>query len=113
MSDVVKVATIIASAVKIGVETAKALGLEIPGIDKAADFERALNEQAAKLMPHELTALALLVNALSVKVDMQVAKLGDAPTCPKCQNVATQHISKSVSGPAEVSLSCSSCGWKS
>lgn len=113
MSDVIKFATIVANATRFAVDTAKALGIDIPGVDKAHDFERALNEEAAELLPHELNALALLVNALSVRVDMQIAKLGTAPKCQRCGAVAVQHTEKQVDGPAFVKLTCSdkTCGW--
>jgi hypothetical protein len=114
VSDVVKLATLIASAVKVAVDTAEALGLKVPGVDKAREFEEALNEQAAKLLPHELTALSLLVNALSVKVSHQVASLGTAPRCPMCSQVATQTIAHSPhTGKSTYTLSCSFCGWAS
>lgn len=110
-TEIVKLAALIVDAVKQAVDAAKALGLEIPGLDKAKEFEAALNEQAAKLIPAELNALALLVNAMSVRVDMQMAKLGESPTCEACGQPALQTIAHSPhTGQSEVSLSCS-CGW--
>ncbi len=105
--------TIITSSVKIAMETAKALGLDLPGDLDYADLEREANAAASKLLPAEVVLLAIAVNALALKSGVQISKLGTSPLCPKCSNVATQHISKTVTGPGEVSLACTSCGWAS
>lgn len=105
--------TLVMSAVKFALDTAKALGLDLPGNLDLADLEREANEAAAKLLPAEVVLLAIAVNALALKSGVQIAKLGSAPLCPKCANVCNQHIAKTVSGPAEVSLSCDKCGWTS
>lgn len=104
---------LITGALKFAMDTAKDLGLDLPGDLDYADLEREANEAAAKLLPAEIVTLAIAVNAIALKAGVQIAKLGTSPLCPKCSNVATQHISKTVSGPAEVSLSCDKCGWTS
>lgn len=105
--------TLVTNAVRFAFDTARALGLDLPGNLDLADLEREANEAAAKLLPAEVVLLAIAVNALALKSGVQIAKLGSSPLCPKCANVATQHIAKTVSGPAEVSLSCDKCGWTS
>lgn len=105
--------TLVVNAVRFALDTAKALGLDLPGNLDISELEREANHAAAKLLPAEIVVLAIAVNALAIKSGVQIAKLGHSPLCPKCSNVCTQHISKTVTGPAEVSLACDNCGWAS
>ncbi len=104
---------IVTGAVKVALETAKALGLELPGEDELEELKAAANEQAARLLPAEFALLAIAVNAVALNAQARIASLGEVERCPKCNGVLTVSAVKDVhSGEVERRTSCSACGWK-
>lgn len=102
---------IISAAIELAVDRAQRAGL--PAEEIKAKILAAVNEKLSDVLPLAIVGVALGAAATAVKVDADINSLGSSPECPRCSNVATQHISKTVAGPADVSLSCDKCGWMS
>lgn len=104
-------ATIIAAAVEAAIETAKRLGLPDLGQDDIDDVMRHANEAAAKLLPAEAAAIAMIVNAVSANIIAKIQLLPRDPKCPKCGGVLRVRAQVSPHDPKNTSqvFSCDNC----
>ena len=100
----------ILGALDHAIALAKSLGLNPPGADEIAEIKAKVNERLDSVLPLAIVGVAASAVAVAVKAERAIDSLGQSPRCPKCGEVCTQTIAKSVDGPGTVSLSCS-CGW--
>lgn len=87
LSNAAKWAAIATGAVRTAMETARALGLDPPGLGELEDLKAAANAEAAKLLPAEFALLAIAVSAVAARAEAKIASLGEDRRCPHCSDV--------------------------
>lgn len=97
---------LVAKAIDSAIDTAQALGFDLPGADEVERLKAEVNAGAAKLLPASVIALDLAVQLAAATASRRIASLGDDPRCPLCRDVARQ-----VGEGDTLTLSCDKGHW--
>ena len=107
---------LVAKAIDDALDTARLLGLDLPGQDELEQLLAKVNAQVAKGLGPSVIALDLAVQLAKASADAKIGALGEDPRCPRCGEVLRRWISLTpATGERTERSACDAvgCGWRS